>query len=58
MVAVKRSTTLPDKAFPTSPALAQLLPAEAVLDALKMMLIGASLNEVLISFTLLFEAHR
>src|SRR5579862_3715119 len=58
MAAVKGSTTLPDKAFPTSPALAQLLPAEAVLDALKMMLIGASLNEVLTSVTRLIEAHR
>src|SRR5216683_6972573 len=58
MVAVKGSTALPDKAFPTSPALAQLLPAEAVLDALKMMLIGASLNEVLMSVTRLIEAHR
>src|SRR5205814_897925 len=53
----KGSTTLTDKAFPTSPALAQLLPAEAVLDALKMMLIGASLNEVLTSVTRLIEAH-
>jgi formate hydrogenlyase transcriptional activator len=58
MVAAKGSTTLPDKASPTSPALAQLLPAEAVLDALKMMLIGASLNEVLTSVTRLIEAHR
>src|ERR1700723_1154049 len=57
MVHVKGSTTLPDKAFPTSSALAQLLPAEAVLDALKMMLIGASLNEVLTSVTRLIEAH-
>src|SRR6266852_2864777 len=57
MVAVKGSTTHPDMAFPTSPALAQLLPAEAVLDALKMMLIGASLNEVLTSVTRLIEAH-
>jgi formate hydrogenlyase transcriptional activator len=58
MVAGKGSTTLPDKALPTSPALAQLLPAEAVLDALKMMLIGASLNEVLTSVTRLIEAYR
>src|SRR4029077_13231269 len=58
MVAVKGSTTPPDKAFPTSPALAQLLPAEALLDALKMMMIGASLNEVLTSVTRLIEAHR
>ena len=57
MADVKGSTTHPDKAFATSPALAQLLPAEAVLDALKMMLIGASLNEVLTSVTRLIEAH-
>jgi formate hydrogenlyase transcriptional activator len=57
MADVKWSTTLPDKVFPTSPALAQPLPAEAVLDALKMMLIGASLNEVLTSVTRLIEAH-
>ena len=36
---------------------AQTLPSEAVLDALKMMLIGASLNEVLTSITRLIEAH-
>src|SRR5260221_6570184 len=58
MVAVKGPTTLPDKPVPPSPALAQLLPAEAVLDALKMMLIGASLNEGLTSVTRLIEAHR
>ncbi len=52
MADVKGSTT-----FPPFPALAQLLPAEAVLDALKMMLIGASLNEVLTSVTRLIEAH-
>ena len=57
MADVKGSTIHPDKAFPTAPALAQLLPAEAVLDALKMMLIGASLNEVLTSVTRLIEAH-
>ena len=57
MADVKESTTHADLASPTSPALAQLLPAEAVLDALKMMLIGASLNEVLTSVTRLIEAH-
>jgi len=56
MADVKGSTTLPDKAFLTSTALAQVLPAEAVLDALK--LIGASLNEVLESVARLIEAHR
>jgi hypothetical protein len=39
------------------PVPAQTLPSEAVLDALKMMLSGASLNEVLTSLTLLIEAH-
>ena len=40
-----------------SPSPAQTLPSEAVLDALKMMLIGASLNEVLTSLARLIEAH-
>jgi len=53
----RSSATLPDQASPTSPAIAQLLPAEAVLDALKMMLTGASLSEVLASVTRLIEAH-
>src|SRR5580692_6499651 len=51
--------TLPNlQALPSSPPPAQTLPSEAVLDALKMMLIGASLNEVLTSITRLIEAHR
>jgi PAS domain S-box-containing protein len=45
------------EALPTSPSLAQTLPSDAVLDALMMMLIGASLNEVLTSVTRLIEAH-
>jgi formate hydrogenlyase transcriptional activator len=50
--------TLPNlQALPTPPSPAQTLPSEAVLDALKMMLIGASLNEVLTSITRLIEAH-
>jgi len=50
--------TLPNlQALPSSPSSAQTLPSEAVLDALKMMLIGASLNEVLTSVTRLIEAH-
>ncbi|HTB10386.1 MAG TPA: hypothetical protein VK752_02375 [Bryobacteraceae bacterium] len=57
MADVKGSTTFPAKAIPISPTLAQLLPAEAVLDALKMMLIGASLNEVLTSVARVIEAH-
>jgi len=50
--------TLPNlQTLSSSPAPAQTLPSEAVLDALKMMLIGASLNEVLTSITRLIEAH-
>src|SRR6202047_2728827 len=50
--------TLPNlHALSRSPSPAQTLPSEAVLDALKMMLIGASLNEVLTSVTRLIEAH-
>src|SRR5579864_583742 len=50
--------TLPDlQAISSSSSPAQTLPSEAVLDALKMMLIGASLNEVLTSITRLIEAH-
>jgi formate hydrogenlyase transcriptional activator len=44
------------QALPTSPA-AQSLSSEAVLDALKMILIGAPLNDVLRSVALLIEAH-
>src|SRR5712672_4677011 len=50
--------TLPNlQALSRSPSPAQTLPSEAVLDALKMMLIGASLNEVLTSITRLIETH-
>ena len=50
--------TLPNLQAPSrSPSPAQTLPSEAVLDALKMMLIGASLNEVLTSITRLIEAN-
>jgi PAS domain S-box-containing protein len=49
--------TLPDVRDLRSPFPAQTLPSEAVLDALKMILIGASLNEVLKSLTRLIEAH-
>ncbi len=44
-------------ALPTSPSPAQGLSSEAVLDALKMILIGAPLNDVLRSVALLIEAH-
>jgi len=53
----RSSATLPDQASPTSTAREQVLPAETVLDALKMMLTGASLSEVLTSITRLIEAH-
>jgi hypothetical protein len=43
--------------LPTSPSLAQTLPSDAVLDALKMILLGAPLNEVLTTITRLIEAH-
>jgi len=55
MANVKTSPNL--QALAISPSPAQTLPSEAVLDALKMMLIGASLNEVLTSITSLIEAH-
>jgi formate hydrogenlyase transcriptional activator len=45
------------QALSRSPSPARTLPSEAVLDALKMILIGASLNEVLTSLTCLIEAH-
>jgi len=45
------------QALSISPSPAQILPSEPVLDALKMMLNGASLNEVLTSVTRLIEAH-
>jgi formate hydrogenlyase transcriptional activator len=45
------------QAVPTSPSPAQILPGDAVLDALKMMLLGAPLNEVLTTITRLVEAH-
>jgi PAS domain S-box-containing protein len=49
--------TLPNLQDLRSPSPAQTLPSEAVLDALKMILIGASLDEVLTSLTRLIEAH-
>jgi formate hydrogenlyase transcriptional activator len=45
------------QALPTSPSPTQNLPGDAVLDALKMMLLGAPLNEVLTTITRLIEAH-
>src|SRR5580700_1660703 len=45
------------QALPTSPSLAQTLPSGAVFDALKMILLGAPLNEVLTTIIRLIEAH-
>jgi hypothetical protein len=45
MANAKASSNL--QALPTSPSLPQTLPSEEVLDALKMILLGAPLNEVL-----------
>ena len=55
MANIKTLPTL--QALSISPSPAPTLPSEAVLDALKMMLIGASLNDVLTSITRLIEAH-
>jgi formate hydrogenlyase transcriptional activator len=53
----RTSANLQDQASPKSSAPAQTLSSEAVLDALKMILLGAPLNEVLTSVTCLIEAH-
>jgi formate hydrogenlyase transcriptional activator len=45
---------LPDQASPAAP---RILSSEALLDALKLILIGTSLTEVLTSITSLIEAH-
>src|SRR6266404_2036991 len=45
------------QALPTSPSPAQSLSSDAVFDALKMILIGAPLNDILRSVALLIEAH-
>jgi formate hydrogenlyase transcriptional activator len=45
------------EALPTSPPPAQSLSSDAVFDALKMILIGAPLNDVLSSVALLIETH-
>jgi formate hydrogenlyase transcriptional activator len=45
------------QALPTSPCPEQSLSSKAVFDALKMILIGAPLNDVLRSVALLIEAH-
>src|SRR5258708_36510425 len=53
----KRSIVVLDQASATSPARTQTLSSEAVLDALKMILTDAPLNDVLHSVALLIEAH-
>src|ERR1700731_3244716 len=55
MAKTKASPNL--QALPTFPSLAQTLPSDAVLDALKMILLGAPLNEILTTITRLIEAH-
>src|SRR5712664_4290441 len=45
------------QALPTSPSRVQTLAGDAVFDALKMILLGAPLNDVLRSVALLIEAH-
>jgi len=52
-----KSMRLFEQASPTSPISPRTLSSEAVLDALKMILIGTSLTEVLTSITSLIEAH-
>jgi hypothetical protein len=49
-------TPVKDQATSISPSLAQTLPNDAVLDALKLILLGAPLNEVLTTITRLIEA--
>jgi formate hydrogenlyase transcriptional activator len=53
----RMSTTLQDQTSETSPVYAHTLSSEAVLDALKMILLDAPLNNVLTSIALLIEAH-
>jgi formate hydrogenlyase transcriptional activator len=56
-MAHSKPAPLPDHAFPTSPVPLPVLSGKEVLDALKMMLAGAPLNEVLASVTRLIEAQ-
>src|SRR5271170_6274896 len=57
MADAKMSTRLPDQVPPPAPASPQTLSSESLLDALKMILIDAPLNEVLTSVARLIEAH-
>src|SRR5437867_1280293 len=56
MTDARTSSTLPNQPA-TSPVYAHTLSSDAVLDALKMILIGAPLKDVLASIALLIEAH-
>ena len=53
----KSSIVVLDQPFATSAAQTQTLSSESVLDAFKMTLIGAPLNDALHSVALLIEAH-
>jgi hypothetical protein len=55
MANAKASSNL--QALPTSPSPAQTLPCDAVHNALKMILFGAPLNEVLTTITRMIKAH-
>ena len=57
MTDARTSTHREDQPSATSPVYAHTLSTEAVLDGLKMILIGAPLNDVLTSIALLIEAH-
>src|SRR2546425_2290334 len=57
MLDAKSSIVVLDQRFATFAAQTQTLSSEGVLDALKMILIGAPLNDVLHSVALLIEAH-
>jgi formate hydrogenlyase transcriptional activator len=57
MADFRTPTSLQDQASFTSPAPAQTLSSESVLDALQMILVGAPLNEVLTTVTRLIETH-
>src|SRR6266403_1877086 len=57
MTSAKSSIVVLDQVSATSPARTQTLPSEGVLDALKMILTDAPLNDVLHSVALLIEAH-
>jgi PAS domain S-box-containing protein len=57
MADARRPALLPGHSSLASPAPPRTLSSEAVLDALKMILIGTSLTEVLTSITRLIESH-